>query len=113
MIKMLVAKQNGELILGKVSKEDSDLIDLEDVVQINIIQTQQGISPLPGYYPSYILKDFIRQTVLNSLSHEFVKKDYIIFNEEDVKDEVITIYRKEMAQRSGIVLTTTMPNLNG
>ena len=115
MIKMYVSKnEEGHILMGKpksaVGPIDNDSLWVEDVVKIAFMQTQQGLAPIPCYFPNMIVKDIVKKDFLNKMDVLIKVSDYVVVDEEDIVSEMLEFYRIEMGKRSGIELVPSLPN---
>jgi hypothetical protein len=106
-------KEDGNMFMGEfvqnIMGEKTNA--LKNVVKIAIVQHPQGqgFVPIVMYYPNMFVKEFINNKKLDELTIP-ISDEYLIFEEEDIIDGMIQIYKKEMARRTGIEIVQTMPN---
>ena len=101
---MLINKSTKEVYIGKTEgMDDGDEIILSDVIQVNFREVQQGVV---GTVPS----DFFpfAESLLTTSGQErfdnipFMVKDYFVFNENEIKEELLAWYIGVIAKKSGI-----------
>jgi len=107
----IVNKNTEQMIVGEPSQPILDNeIWLKDCLVIAIVPGQRGMSPLPHPYPGMFTKNFVKAEALNGKEFKFDRADWLIFNEDEITQETIDIYRAQMAERSGIILSTQIPS---
>lgn len=85
---------------------------LTDVVKIAFMQTQQGIAPIPCYYPNMVIKDIVKKKFLNDMDVIINDSNYVVIDEDNIIPEMLELYRAEMGRRTGIeVVGSVPPNL--
>jgi hypothetical protein len=104
-MKMLVNRETQEMLVGESAGGDENKAYLNHVVQISIVPGQRGMQPLPHVYPGMFTKNFVDEKVLLKREYGFDTNVWAIFDEEEMTQEAIQMYRSVIAEASaGIVL---------
>ena len=107
-IKLCILKGgSGQTIMGKMdlSLNELDHIILEDVVQVDLAQDKSGaIVPVDSIYPHPFVHIFLTKKAADAENcHEIYKRDCLkIYDEVDIRQELIDWYQRVLAQKSGI-----------
>jgi len=114
---LLVPKSGPEMfIFGKeeTNLSDEKAIKLSEVVLIQLMPTPQGgIAPVSGHYPNPFVKEFVSESHLNKQVISFNRNDYMVYAYDVIKPQALDMYQRSMTERSGIILATSMPKMNG
>ena len=104
MIKMYISKsEDGHILMAKPDDNMfKDIINLTDVVKIIFMQTPQGITPVPCYYPNMVTKDIIKKDVLNKIDVIIDIREYVTFAEEEIVNDMLELYKNEINKREGV-----------
>lgn len=101
---LLVNKSTKEIYMGKTEgMEQDDEVILSDVIQVSFVEVQQGmVQAIPyDYFP-------FAESVLTTLGQKrfdnvpFKIKDNFVFEEGEIKAEMLDWYNQVMAKKSGI-----------
>lgn len=101
MIVMIINKSTKEIYMGKSDgKAESDIV-IDDMVQVNWMQTQDDrITPVPSDYLRF-LDSMVMSSALPT-QFTFDIKNYIIFEEAALLKPMCDWYVQVMAKKSGI-----------
>jgi predicted transcriptional regulator len=116
MVKMYIAKnEDGHILIAKPEDTMTNFVNLKDVVKIVMIQTQNGMAPVPCYYPNLIMKDIVKKDILNKMDVMVDSKDYVVIDEENIIPDMLELYNREIAKREGVppiqIVGSVPPNL--
>ena len=114
-IQLYVGKKEGVFVLGKPTNYDaaSGMTTLKDVVMINLIPTEKGMMPHPSYYPNAFMEGMVKKSALQDKTVDIDVNEFVVFGEDEITNDLIQVYRQELAKRVGIELATTMPPQKG
>jgi len=111
----LIVRENSQLLIGETIHEDIpelDHIALKNVVIVNLVQNQEGVLvPVPVDYPHPYLNTLLTIKAFENLEvFEFKKSQIHYFTEDDMNADIIGWYKSVQANKSGIQITSEMPN---
>lgn len=107
-IKLYIMKGgSGQTIMGKcdLTQAHLDYDQLEDVIQVDLAQDKSGaIVPVDAVYPHPFIHVFLTKKAVDSEnSFKMYRKDCsAIYEEVDIRQELIDWYQRVLAQKSGI-----------